>query len=227
MGGRARWVAVALALAAPAPARAQTYPGGTVRCGPATPSTPLVVALHSGGFVLAASQPELERLCRPFARAGLRAVAYQYPTGDWARAFRAVRGLVRRARRHHPVVYGYGESSGGNLVEMLAVRGALDAAVADAGIADMSAWQPDNADFWRNRLPMTPAQRPAASPLLHVTTPAPMLLLHSPGDQIVPFEQSRELADATGATLQPLTGDHLEDATAVDTAGRWLQARGT
>jgi alpha-beta hydrolase superfamily lysophospholipase len=194
-----------------------------------------VLLLHPGSFIwdydsfpdIPASRRRamLMRPCAAFAHRGFRAVVFAYPLGDYRAAVRASRREVASLRRGGRRVSAYGESSGGTLAEILALEHRVRAAAAVAGISDLASWQPDNDAYWNETLHLTLAQRRAGSPIRHVgPDPAPLLLLHSPADTIVPFSQSRRLrrADRT-SELRRLTGDHLADRRALPEAADWIR----
>lgn len=195
----------------------------------------VLVYLHAGAFLFGAENDDLRRLCAPFARGGYQTIAVDYPTRDPAdmaaafsfeRVLRHVRRAVKRASRAGLPVVAYGDSMGGTLVEHLAVRGNVDAAVAVGAPSDLLSWASGNRDYW-SYLGMSRDDRRRASPLRRIGThPSPLLLLHSPADEVVPLEQSRRLADALPtAKLIRLAGRHLEDRAAIRIGLRWLAHR--
>jgi fermentation-respiration switch protein FrsA (DUF1100 family) len=142
----------------------------------------------------------------------------------------AVRFATNEATRAHPAdrpVFAYGESAGGTLAEMLALRGLVPAAVAVGGISDLTSWREENEPYWDAIGLPTVADRQTASPL-HQHTPrrGRLLLLHSLDDETVPFEQSARLAQrfSSTVTLGVLRGPHLTDPHATARAIAWLRA---
>jgi acetyl esterase/lipase len=194
-----------------------------------------LVYLHGGAFLVGGTDDWLREHCEPFARAGFLTTAVDYPIRElgpspsrfsYRRALRRVLRAVRRLRATDLPVFAYGESAGGNLAEMLAVRGHVAGAVAVAAPADLLTWAADNRVYWRF-LGMSRAERRRSSPLYRIgPRPRPLLLLHSPSDDVVPLGQSRRLARALpNAKLIHLSGGHLEDPGAVRVALRWLRRR--
>lgn len=194
-----------------------------------------LVYLHGGAFIVGGTDDWLREQCQPFARAGYLTTAVDYPIRElrpgappfsYRRALRRVLRAVRRLTATHLPVFAYGESAGGNLAEMLAVRDRVAGAVAVAAPADLLTWAADNRMYWR-LLGMSRAERRRSSPLYRIGPRArPLLLLHSPSDDVVPLDQSRRLARALPhAKLIHLSGGHLEDPRAARVALRWLGRR--
>ena len=194
-----------------------------------------LVYLHGGGFLMGGTDEWLRDHCEPFARAGYLTTAVDYPIRElgpeasrfsYRRALRRVLRAVRRLTEKDLPVFAYGESAGGNLAEMLAVRDRVAGAVAVAAPADLLTWASDNRAYW-SFLGMSRAERRRSSPLYRIGPRArPLLLLHSPSDDVVPLDQSRRLARALPhAKLIHLSGVHLEDPRAAPVALRWLRRR--
>jgi alpha/beta hydrolase fold len=177
-------LAAALPLAPPAQA-------ADVVCRPDGPARATVLYLHGGGFVLgAASDPYNILVCDELAARGFRARVVDYPLHDLPGAVRAARAA---AARHRSPVYAFGDSAGGTLAALLAVRGQVDAGVAFAAPSDLLTWPAEPG--WWDRFGATPAERRAASPYRRAgRRGAPLLLMHDPRDIAVPFEQSLRLA---------------------------------
>jgi dipeptidyl aminopeptidase/acylaminoacyl peptidase len=222
-------------LALPAPVVALRSRDRDLACPADRPPRAALVYVHPGAFLFGAADADLRRFCAPFARRGYETVAVDYPTRDPAdtagafsfeRALRHVRRAVQHASRAGLPVVAYGESVGGTLVERLAVRGSVDAAVAVAAPSDLLSWASGNRDYW-SYLGMSRGDRRRASPLSHIGAhPSSLLLLHSPADEVVPLDQSRRLADALPtAKLIRLAGRHLEDRAAMRIGLRWLAHR--
>jgi acetyl esterase/lipase len=224
-------VAVVASLLVTAPAKASD-PDPV--CEPAKePPAATVVVIQGGGFVL----PGWANLgtCRALARHGFRAVNISYPLHDLPGAVRTTNRKLRRERRHGLPVCALGESSGGTLAELAAVEGRVPAAVAVAAPANLLDWSPGGAKserqwsspaaYWRD-VGATKAERRAASPLFQVgERPSPLLLFHSPKDEVVPIAQSRSLARRVpSARLKRLRGRHLESQAFRKPAFRWLRA---
>ena len=206
-----------------------------VTCAPADPPRAALVYLHAGSFIVGGTDPWLRKRCEPFARAGYLTTAVDYPIAELApdaarfsyrRTLRHVIRAVSCLARTGLPVFAYGESAGGNLAEMLAVRDRIEGSVAVAAPANLLAWARGNRRYWR-LLGMSRADRRSASPLFRIGQhPRPLLLLHSPSDDIVPFEQSRRLARTLPDTrLIRLSRGHLEDPGAVRIGLRWFGRR--
>jgi acetyl esterase/lipase len=179
----------------------------------AAAARPTVVLLHEGGFVLPAP-PQTERRVRYLEGLGFRVVVPNYPLDDPCAAQQYVRDEVGAMA---PPPYVLGISSGGNLAVDLAARRLVPAAAVIAPPVDLRAWGPT--------LVMTDVQRASCSPILLSGPFAPLLVLHSPDDEIVPFAQSVALAQRAHARLIRLHGAHLESHSAFGVAARWLARR--
>jgi acetyl esterase/lipase len=162
-----------------------------VVCKPDGRARATVLYFHAGGFFEGrASDPDNLVVCGELAARGFRARVVEYPLRDLPGAVRAADAA---AARHRSRVYAVGDSAGGTLAALLAVRGRVDGAVAFAAPTDLLSW-PAEAGWW-GRFGATHAERRAASPYRRVTRrSAPLLLMHDPRDIVVPFGQSERLA---------------------------------
>jgi acetyl esterase/lipase len=220
-------VAVAVAVSCACALHATAAPAADVRCAPARqPPRRAVVLLHAGGFWIDAPARTLRAMCGPWTAAGFETVAVDYPARDFAGALRASRRAAERLRSRARHVVAYGESAGGTLADLLALEGRVDAAATVAAPTDLLAWNRGNGFYWHDTMHMTVAQRRHGSPALRrVRRRPPILLLHSPGDEVVPLDQSVALARRLPtATLVRLRGRHLQDRSATRRAIRWLVA---
>jgi fermentation-respiration switch protein FrsA (DUF1100 family) len=206
-------------------------------CNPHGAPKATVIVLLGGGFVVPGWGDT--SICRALARRGYRAINLVYPLHNLPGALRTTTRAVRRARRSKVPVFAFGLSAGGTLAEIAAVTGKVDAAVAVAAPADLLRWSPGGpqahqqwdspAAYWRD-VGATRAQRRAASPLRQITKrAAPLLLFHSTQDEVVPFAQSRALANklrrVRRAPLRRLKGKHLQSQGYKRPAFRWLASR--
>ena len=208
---------VLLALCVGAPQAQAGRPPG-LRCVPDTRPKATVLLFHQGGWVMGSAWM-LKDECEAFARRGFEALSVAYPLHDYFGSLRAAERAVRwrRGRR----VYAIGWSAGGNLSAMLAVRGQIAGAVAVAAPTNLLTWADDS--YWHDLVPLTRHERRLASPIYRYRpSDSRMLLLHSPDDTVVPYAQSVALAKRTGAKLVPLTGDHLDDHSALRRSLRWV-----
>jgi pimeloyl-ACP methyl ester carboxylesterase len=220
-------LAVVASLLVAAPAHA-----GDPVCRPSKPAVATVVVIEGGGFVL----PGWADLgtCRALARHGFRAVNVSYPLHDLPGAVSTTMRKIRRERRHGLPVCALGESSGGTLAELAAVEGRAPA-VAVAAPTNLLDWSPGGAAserewsspaaYWRD-VGATRRERRAASPIFRIGTgPSPLLLFHSPKDEVVPIAQARSLASKVpGARLKRLRGRHLQSQAFRRPAFAWLRA---
>jgi hypothetical protein len=216
-------------------ARTRSRAAGTSpTCNPRRRPVASVIVIHGGGFVWP-GWADLS-LCRALARHGFRAVNLVYPLHDLPGAVHATMRATRRERKRGLPVAALGLSVGGTLAELAAEKGRVDAAVAVAGPTDLLHWAPggsvadeqwsDAAAYWRD-VGATHAQRLAASPIRHTSThSAPMLLFHSPADEVVPIAQSRALVRRLpGTRLRLLRGQHLQSQAFRAPALDWLRRR--
>jgi hypothetical protein len=220
-------LAAVASLLAAAPARA-----GDAVCEP--PSTPAanVVVIQGGGFVLPGWADV--GVCKALARHGFRAVNITYPLHDLPGAVTTTMRKLRRERRRGLPVCAIGLSSGGTLAELAAVEGQLPA-VAVAAPTNLLDWAPggaaserewsNRAEYWRD-VGASRRERRAASPIFRIgARPSPLLLFHSPGDEVVPIAQARSLArQLPGTRLRRLRERHLQDQSYRKPAFRWLRA---
>jgi acetyl esterase/lipase len=194
-----------------------------------------VVYVHGGGFLIGGTDSWLRERCEPFASAGYLTTAVDYPIAEldphappfsYRRTLRDVIRAVGCLAETGLPVFAYGESVGGNLAEMLAVRDRVAGAVAVGAPASMLTWARHNRAYWR-LLGMSRAERREASPLHRIgPNPRPLLLLHSRADEVVPFGESRRLERVLpGTRLIRLSGGHLEDPKALRIGLRWLGRR--
>jgi acetyl esterase/lipase len=206
-----------------------------VTCRPKRAPTAAVVYLHGGAFLAGGPDEWLRKRCEPFAHAGYLTISVDYPIREltpgappfsYRRTLRHIRQAVGRLAGKGLPVFAYGESVGGNLAEMLAVRARVAGSIAVAAPSDLLTWPAEDRNYWR-LLGMSRRERRAASPLHRIgPRPRPLLALHSPADDIVPFDQSRRLAKALpSARLIRLSGGHLKDSNAIRIALRWLRRR--
>jgi acetyl esterase/lipase len=187
-------LACAYALAAAPPAHA-----GDVVCEPSGPSRGTILYFHPGGFIQGkASDPFNRAWCQEFAARGYRTRVVDYPLFDIPGAVRAARAAA--AREPGPR-YAVGDSSGGTLAALLAVQRRVDGAATFGAVTDLLAWPRDRGEWRKHHA--TRAQRIAASPARQPgRTASPLLLMHDPDDEVVPFRHSRRLAyRAAGARL--------------------------
>jgi acetyl esterase/lipase len=185
-----------------------------------------VILLHAGAFSIDVAPWQLREMCEPWVREGFDAVAVRYPLRDYAGAVRASRRAARAMRGHvrpRPVI-AFGESAGGTLAALLAVRGEVGAAAVVAAPTNLVAWRRGDREYWHGVMGMSLAQRRRGSPIFGIRRRPPVLLLHSPDDVVVPIAQSVSFAARLPcARLARLSGPHLEDASATPRAVRWTR----
>jgi dienelactone hydrolase len=237
MSWRRAWlamVAATLLLIGLGPPRAAA--AGSRVCKPRRAPLATVIVIQSSGFVLPAVDEPRE--CHAFARRGFRASELTVPVRDLPGAVRAAQVAARRGGSFGRRVYAFGLSAGGTLAALLAVEGQVDGAVAVAAPTNLLDWAPGGAaarERWRNaaaywrEVGATRPERRAASPVHQVTRrAAPLLLLHSREDEIVPFAQARALQrEHPLARLRRLRGHHLQSQAFLAPALAWLEREST
>jgi acetyl esterase/lipase len=144
-----------------------------VTCRPDSAPTAAVVYLHGGAFLAGGPDDWLRERCEPFAHAGYLTISVDYPIREltpgappfsYRRTLRHIRRVVGRLAAKGLPVYAYGESVGGNLAEMLAVRARVAGSVAVAAPSDLLTWEANDRTYWRLLLdvaPRTPRRLPA------------------------------------------------------------------
>jgi acetyl esterase len=197
---------------------------------------PAVIVVHGGGWVRGDRRTDVEPLLQPLYDAGFAWFSISYRMMEDPLQFGAAVQDVEAAIRwvkSHAREYGIdpqrialvGESAGGQLAAMAALRGGKETAV--RGVVALYAPM-DLASLVKdsNALPPWIAERVRGtflegllmsrlkmlSPVEHVSSGMPpFLLIHGTTDPLVPFEQSRTMCDkmrAAGASceLLPLPG---------------------
>jgi acetyl esterase/lipase len=175
---------------------------------------PAVILVHGGGWVMGTRHGDVRPFFTPLLEAQIAAFAIDYrlaPENKYPACVEDVQSAIRWVKRHAGQfkvdpsrVALLGESAGGYLVEMAAVRADPDtqvtAVVSLYGACDLAAearWRGGLSRgfiglFGRKALdPQTEAMLRAASPVeyVHAGLP-PFLLVHGTADRIVRYEQS-------------------------------------
>lgn len=202
MPSKTRRASLALAvvlttLAVAAPASADEY------CQNAAQPIASVLVIHGGGWK-GGSAAMGRDVCSPLARMGYRVRSLEYPLGTVPGAMAyADEAAKEEARRGRPV-YAMGVSAGGSMAEYLAVKSRIDGAVAVAPLSDFVDWRPPTPGFWGS-LGMTPELRRHFSPYHNIEVPAPLRIVHSPQDEVVPYEQSVRMVRRCGQACELIT----------------------
>ena len=191
-------LAVVLATVAAPRASADEY------CHPSGAPRASVLVIHGGAW-MGGSARDGRNVCAPLAAMGYRVRSLEYPLytvpGSIAYAQRAAAEETRLGRP----VYATGISAGGTIAEYLAVRSGIDGAVVVAPLSDLVNWRhPAGPGYW-GKLKMTPEMRRRYSPYFNVTVPAPLRIIHSPQDEMVPYEQSVRMAARCGSPCELVT----------------------
>jgi acetyl esterase/lipase len=170
-----------------------------VVCAPPGEPRGTILYFHPGGFIEgAATDPGNVAICRELAARGYRTRAVDYPLFDLPGAVRAAQAAAARADRP---AYAVGDSAGGTFAALLAVQGRVDGAATFGAVTDLLAWPRDRSEWAKHHA--TREQRIAASPARQPGDAArPLLVMHDPGDEVVPFRHARLLARrAAGARI--------------------------
>ncbi len=199
---------------------------------------PLELAAH--GFVVFV--PDYRLACENAARP-LCGYHYPAPVRDVRSGLRWVRANGARFDAATQSVGVVGSSAGGNLAQMLGVTGAVgqtraDAVVSWSGSAKLAHGERSSASlaviarYIGCRLSRCRAQWKKAFPISHVTPgSAPMLLINSKRDPIVPARTARDMAEAlqqnnVPVELRVLPG-HVHahfDSKLLEASSRWLHS---
>ncbi|MGQ0841190.1 alpha/beta hydrolase family protein [Actinokineospora sp.] len=191
-----------------------------------------VALLLHGGFWRRSYGLELARpLAKDLAAAGIAAWNVEYRRtgegGGWpatlddvAAALRLLAGPGQEAaggRLDLDRVVAIGHSAGGHLACRLAAEPdvRLRGVVSQAGVLDLV--RAAELDLGGGAVPEflggTPATATAryaeASPMAHLPMTVPVICVHGTRDDIVPMDQSTRFADAAGAELVTVPGDHF------------------
>jgi len=197
----ARRVGVALALMSTmvftAPASADEY------CQDTAHPVASVLVIHGGGWY-GGSAAYGRGVCSPLAAMGYRVRLLEYPLRTVPGSIQYARDAAEEEARRGRPVYAMGVSAGGSIAEYLAVKPYIDGAVAVAPLSDFVNWRPPSAGFW-DGLGMTPSMRYHYSPYNNFDAPAPLRIIHSHDDQLVPYEQSVRMASRCGQACELVT----------------------
>ena len=182
--------------------------------------TPAVIIVHGGGWVAGDRRIDVQPLFKPLADAGFAwfSISYRLATDltEFGVAINDVEAAVRYVRSHAAEynidpsrIALVGESAGGQLAAMAALRGRGDSAVK----AVVALYTPcDLVDLVKNSNYVPPqiknsitgtpwesvilAGLTQLSPVDNVRSDMPpFLLIHGTADSLVPFSQSREMCD--------------------------------
>ncbi len=183
-----------------------------------------------GGAWYGGSAGSSSDVCLALAALGYRARSLDYPLKTVSGSIEYARAAAAEERRFGRPVYGVGLSAGGTIVEHLALGRHIDAGLAVAPLSDFVDWREPWSGFWEG-LRMTPALRRRWSPYHNITTqPAPLQIVHSRQDEVVPYEQSVRMVRRCGAPCNLVTLEHggshfLGVAWQLPAAFQWSLAR--
>jgi acetyl esterase/lipase len=171
---------------------------------------PVVLLIHGGGFVV--GDPSSMETAAELARdSGMQAVLIEYRLGNIRLA---LEDAIEAARQYGPdrEVYALGESAGGTLAALLAQRGLVDKAAANAPVADLVRWRTKSARAIKRSLGNPPREVLSRfSPALR-TGESPILALGSRDDEIVPPGAARRWASRDPRVrFRFVEGGHVND----------------
>src|SRR4051812_7859050 len=195
-----------------------------VVCTPEAAPLATLLYFHPGGFVQGqAADPGNVEVCNEFAARGYLMRVVEYPLNDIPGAARA----ARAAARDHRADFAVGGSTGGTLAALLAVEGRVDGAATFAAPTDLLTWPRDPEA--RRKLGASRRERAAASPYHRIRHAAPILLMHDPGDTVVPFDQATRFVRRAGSArlirVDAEVFDHTWQRRHRRQILRWLDAR--
>jgi hypothetical protein len=152
--------------------------------------------------------------------AGFKPIMAEYPLRDLLGADRYARQLAKE----HPRSYAVGLSAGGTLAANLAARDLVTRTVTVSAPSNLRR-VPWEDDYW-DKINATPWERWRISPTRTFRIQGPhrrMLILHSPDDWLVPWDQAEEMAGVSGGRLRAgLPGGHGDWASELPRIVRYL-----
>ena len=170
-----------------------------------------VLVVHGGAWYGGSSASSAD-VCMALAALGYRARSLDYPLRTVSGSIEYALAAALDERRFGHPVYAVGTSAGGTIVEHLALRRQVDGALAVAPLSDFVDWREPWSGFW-DGLGMTPALRRQWSPYHNLDGSAPLQIIHSREDEVVPYEQSVRLVRRCGAACDLVTlergGSHV------------------
>jgi hypothetical protein len=167
-----------------------------------------VLILPPGGFGLKARPGLMDPVEEAARAAGFEPRVIQYPIFDLPGALE----FTVQAAREAEAAYAYGESAGGLVAARITQLGAVERAAVNAPISNLFTWPlpafaPKGfADGWNH----PPEELAHLSPAFH-RTENPIDILHSTGDDIVPFIDSLlwSRRDPEGVRLHVVEDPHI------------------
>lgn len=187
-----------------------------------------VLVIHGGAWYGGSASSSAD-LCSEAAALGYRARSLEYPLRSVGGSIEYAQAAASEERRLGRPLYAVGTSAGGTIAAYLAVRGRVDGALAVAPLSDMVDWREPWAGFW-DGLGMTPELRRRWSPCHNVGRSAPLQIVHSRQDEVVPYEQSVRMVRRCGAPCDLVTlaqggGHTMSVVWQLPAALRWFLAR--
>lgn len=172
---------------------------------------PVVVVIHGGFWRARWREPLMAAAATALARLGFCAWSIEYRRvgegGGYPHTLDDVAAAIRLAPEPRAAI---GHSAGGHLVLWAAAERLVPAAVSLAGVCDLAAGAQANLGNGAV-LDFDPGLHPDADPARRLPIGAELTLVHGTADDVVPIEQSRAFAAASGAELIELPGvDHFD-----------------
>lgn len=188
-------------------------PAVVAKCRPVAPAQrcagnlPVLLLFHGGGFLLPSSASAMAAEVAKARSLDFEPRYVDYTDANPLQAWKDAKAAAGRAIRGGRDVYAYGFSAGGVLASLLAQKTRVQAAAAVAPPSNLTTWRRDDI-LWAFLGDPGPATKRFLSPVFH-PTPHPIVVYHSRGDQVTPFEANRRWAHRDPRVrLVPTPGTH-------------------
>lgn len=180
---------------------------------------PGTVLIIHGGFWRSEYDASLGRpLATDLAERGFTAANLEYRREGWpAMSADVLAGIASLGNENagSENVVAVGHSAGGQLAAYAAAEGMVAGVVVQAGLLDLATAAAERVGGRAvpRLLGGTPEEVPeryrVADPIARAPLAVPVVCVHSRADDLVPFAQSQSYADASGAELVEVPGDHF------------------